>query len=331
MTITRINRQPKVAQLELTADDFDFLLKAYIKDKRRTIKPHTQRDIAIKAGYFARFWAEKGPACNWILTPTTFADYNDWLFEESELAFLTRQSSMVKLRSMFRWAFKTGYIPSHDLSLYVQAAKGQPKAYRPAPGIDVWRAIWEQCDKGRSPARARALFAAMAGTGMRIGECAALRVDDLEFKEDASGFATIRTSKTGASRRVAFDDVTGQVLRTYMDAYNIVKGALFASWFETATGSMTKSGLYRVLDKAAERAGVAGVYQGTHDFRRAFATQWTLSQPGEGYSWLLAKQLGHAAHQHMTARYSRTDSEDIRQVLLKKKPLSLFSQVVGAK
>jgi len=163
---------------------------------------------------------------------------------------------------------------------------------------------------------------------MRRAECANLQIDDVKFLDDNSGFITVRDSKTGRGRFAAFDDVTGREIRCYLNLWRVKQGPLFFHAGREPLQPLEPGTIHRIIRRAAVRGGVENKYQGCHDIRRAYATFWMRKLPGEGYSWLLARELGHTVTSGMTSYYAKLDHEDIRQCLQTQR-CSLFTQLMS--
>jgi integrase len=331
-----INRTPTQTEIYLPLDDLHFLLNTYTADRGRRRKAATSAVSYDKIFYFVRFWSAHGETVEWRLTASTFMEFNDWLdtwvspATGRTLAWNSRNDGLRRLRQMFNWCCNQGYINENIRRiLKMIPTPNGAKPIKQAPDLSTWVAIWEAIANSPFAVRDACVFAILAGTGCRQAECAALNVEDLKFLDDSSGFATIRDSKTGRPRIVAFDDVTGKEIKCYLSLWRVTRGPLFFSTNGEPLGNIVSTTIYRILKRAAQAAGVAGKITGTHDVRRSFATQWMRKCKGEGFSWLLAHELGHYIGGGMTGYYSKFDSDDIRVCMMKYR-CSLFAQVLDA-
>lgn len=334
--LSKINRKPKKTELHLTGDDLEFLISTYTADRGQRTKVQTAAVMFDKMSFFMRFWKAHGPAVDWRLTVDTWPAFNAWLdayispTTGRTLAWNTRNDAVRRLRQCLTWCVNNSYIEEdmRRLLKHFPLVHGAPPI-KTAPDLSVWRAIWEQVSCSPLAVRDSALFAILAGTGMRRAECASLQIDDLKLLPDESGFLTIRDSKTGRPRIVAFDNLVGREITRYLDLWRIKRGPIFFDTKREPFQPLEPISVYRAVGRAASRAGMKDRYAGTHDIRRAYATFWMRKMPGEGYSWLLARELGHHVSNSMTSYYAKLDPEDIR-LCLQKHRCSLFAQMIDS-
>lgn len=329
--IGRINLEPEELELSAPLGDVQHIVDLYLAEKARSRAKTTAESLSHKLRFFLLFWEEAGPGLGWRLTPSALDQFNDWLDARQGLggellAWNTKNDALRRLRQFMRWGCERGHITDHRWPACIPAARGSAPV-RSVFDLRSWRAIYRQCLASSAPTRDGALFAVLAGTGMRRGECVNLDFEDVDFTGDQSGFIRINTSKTGAGRIVAFDSITGRVLSLYMELFP--RPGRSGPLFPTTYGRLKPAPLNRRLRHAADRAGLLGVYTGAHDFRRAFATFWTRALPGEGYGALLSRQLGHKPAGMTFSRYAQVDSEDIRRCMQKHR-CSLFAQIMDA-
>jgi len=167
----------------------------------------------------------------------------------------------------------------------------------------------------RTP-RDRALIALLAGTGVRAGEAAALRLRDVEPPTEEDEPALVRLPhgadglKTGA-RAVELWDGAGVLCEWIMEhparAAGDMEAPLFPRFSSAGQGPLTSHGIYDVVVGVAARAGIKKPVfthalrfaAATHDARRGMHP----AVMSVKYGW--TPQSGHALY------YSRMTTEDV--------------------
>lgn len=298
----------------------DKLMEAYLADRLRRVQPKTVAGYRFKLRPFIDWWRTVGPQRNWLLSEDDLPVYAMHL-ESYGWGWSTRSDALRRLRQMFRWAHKRGYV-AIDFSLYVPTARGAAPVKTPVD-IHALAHMLEACWKMSHPLRNRAIIAILAGTGLRREECASLQVESITIMADGAGYCQPVTTKNDKPRLVAFDSATGEYIQRWLDVLGKTSGPLFPS--RKGGGALSVDGIYKVVMDAAT---LAGVDMETHDLRRMFATVWSKTLRGESYGQLLQKQLGHANYE-TTTLYSLQDVSDVLDVMRKANvsPLALLPRL----
>jgi site-specific recombinase XerD len=171
--------------------------------------------------------------------------------------------------------------------------------------FDSGSTLWEKIMGYRAHLVAELQYA----TGMRLGEVAALRAEDLDFEAHT---ATVRCDKRGKERVCFLSEYAARILARYVDELrpwvmnkaNAGNGTLFGA----ASGEFCTI-TNRVLRAAAVRAGVKGIT--THGFRHAFGAH--LLRAGCDLR-LIQELLGHERLK-TTQVYTRIEKEDLKRVI----------------
>ncbi len=113
-------------------------------------------------------------------------------------------------------------------------------------------------------------------TGMRAGELAGLRVEDLDEKLDQA----FVTGKGSRPRSCSYSAKTALALHRYL---RVREGHRLAAepalWLGVKGGAMTDSGIRQMVQRRGEQVGIKGLHP--HQFRHTFAHHW-LSEGGDG-------------------------------------------------
>ena len=335
MTIDAIQLTPDRPTLD--ARHFDKLIDLWLDDMKPRVSLKTHADYSDKSRYVREWWASKGPSYDWAMSEATTLDFAHWLSERVSrfgrpLGYNTRRDALRRLRQVFLWAWKKGYV-QNDYSKWVPAPGGSAPL-RKAPTLDALRRLIEAATRSQYPLRDRAILAVLLGTGARRSECAGINIEDVQIDADGSGVIAVKAKKVKGrevhARHVAFDVATGAHIRAHVDdlqhSYpDRSTGPLFPST-RYDQNRLTPIGIYKVVKKLIGLAGLETQIEGAHDLRRYFATYYSRNRRGEAYGQLLSRQLGHSTYR-MTAHYSLQDVEDIRESMIS--PFALLEEEGG--
>lgn len=326
--------QLKPEQPFLDARHFEQLIDFWLTDMALRVAQRTFDDYKDKIRYVREWWVMKGPAYNWSMSEPALLDFAQWLANKesrfgSPLAYNTRRDAHRRVRQLFIWAWKKGYV-QNNYAKWVPAPEGSAPL-RKAPPLQDLRKLIEAAGHStiyRLTLRNRAILAVLLGTGVRRSECAGINVEDVQIGTDNSGIITVKAKKVKAreihSRHVAFDPATGVYIKNWVEELD-PSGPLWPSErFDEPR--LTPVGIYRVVKKIIHDAGLDRQIQGPHDLRRYFATYYSRNRKGEAHGQLLSKQLGHSTYR-MTAHYSLQDVEDIRESIIS--PFALLNKEDG--
>lgn len=177
-----------------------------------------------------------------------------------------------------------------------------PKIRRPLPVVltkeEVKRLI---AAAGRE--KSRLLIKLLYASGLRIGECLALRVEDLE---PSQRIAWVRQGKGGKDRMVILSEGLLAELRHYLLRKGITSGYIFRG----KHGTMSARNAQKIIRSAAKRAGISKPVT-PHKLRHSFATH--LREGGTDLR-VIQELLGHASIQ-TTEIYTHVSTEEKRRVV----------------
>ena len=164
--------------------------------------------------------------------------------------------------------------------------------------------------------RDAAILLFLMDTGVRAGELCALRLCDLDLKANRARVY----GKGDKYRHVYFGIQTSSALRTYLREHPGKKAIdegderhdedkVFLAWSGPATGrGLTRSGLWALINRLGELAGLQGVRCSPHTLRHTFATEFIRN---EGNQQALQAQLGHSSAAQ-TQKYVHLAHADVR-------------------
>ncbi len=178
------------------------------------------------------------------------------------------------VQQYFKWLMEEGEIARSPM-----AHMHPPKLDETPPAVlsdDQLRRLLKVCDgKGFEQRRDMAIILLLIDTGMRRGECAGLHLTDLDLDANVARVMgkgrRARACPIGKKAALALD----RYLRVRKMSPHTDSPALWLGHH----GPMTGSGIYQVVQKRAEQAGIGHAY--THLFRHTFSHLWLASGGNE--------------------------------------------------
>jgi site-specific recombinase XerD len=173
------------------------------------------------------------------------------------------------LRAFWRWLYEEGYLPEN----FATAIDTPKRTIREEPLLttEEFTRLVVACNGDRFAERDRAILLLMVDTGMRRGEFAALQRDWLHF-EDGGAWILLPSeiTKNREARYVLMGGAAARALRTYLDSRDDDDPALFVG----DRGPMGGDGLWYMLNRRAEAAGLDPDRVHPHLLRKVFASWW---------------------------------------------------------
>jgi integrase len=212
------------------------------------------------------------------------------------------------LRSLLRFLHVSGVIERPLVQVVPSLAswtlKGLPKAV-PAGQVS---AVLDSCAPGSVVGRRdRAVLAFLSRLGLRAGEVAALRLEDIHWR---CGQITVR-GKGNRWERLPLPQDVGEALAAYLrhghPGTAASQGMAFAR-VRAPYGPMTNGAVTQVVARAAVRAGFAPIY--AHRLRHTVATE--MLRAGGSLD-----EIGQVLRHHnrlTTTIYAKVDHEGLRTV-----------------
>lgn len=271
--------------------------------------PLTLRRYGGALRHFLVWYAEEEgrPLVLADLHPITLAGYRGAL--QQTAATSTVNTHVCALRAWGAWLHAQGYLPTNPAARLKLVGRQEPAAPRALSPAQV-NALLRAAQRTRYPARNTAILQILVQTGLRIGECAALRWDDIAFGEKR-GRVQVRAGKGNKARAVPLNDSARQALAEYLASLRPVEPTLkaaAAAWPAVQGGRPTPvwtsergtplsvremSRLVQGLVRDCAARNLAPSDATAHSLRHTFATRYLLTHPHDLVG--LARLLGHSA------------------------------------
>jgi site-specific recombinase XerD len=258
------------------------------------------------------------------LTPITLIGFRNHLQHHQTKATSTVNTRVAALRAWCEWLTEQGYIPTNPAARLKTVGRQAPHAPKGLTDRQI-NALLREAQQTRHPQRDYALVQMMLQTGMRVGECAALNIEDIVFGE-RSGSVIIRSGKGNKARTVPLNGSARQALAEYIAPVLGVEPNLkvVAERWPHRPGSVPtplwRSQKHQRLSAAAIRRMIDQLVHGcarrrlvpettsAHTLRHTFAMNYLKDNPGDLIG--LATLLGHSSLD-TTRIYGQPTSEQL--------------------
>jgi site-specific recombinase XerD len=258
------------------------------------------------------------------LHPITLVGYRSWL-QESRTASTTN-THLSALRTWCDWLVEGQHLdinPAARLKLVRQQAKPAPAALHPKQVNALLRAAQQT----RYPARNTAILQMLLQTGLRIGECAALRWGDIALGE-RKGMVSVRAGKGNQARRVPLNQSIRQALADYVAPILGVGNSLNAValvwqqqslttplWRSERGAQLSGREMSRMIHQLVQTCAVRDLVPAEttpHSLRHTFSSRYLVRHPGDlvGLAWL----LGHSSVRTTQTYVQPTEEEMAERV-----------------
>lgn len=290
-------RSPDSRSGDITVRD---ALEAFlIAGRARSLSPKTLDWYRMIGERLAAYRdAQKAPAG---LGSLTMAEARAWVvaLQRSGLAPVSVAGFVRGLKAISAWWAAEGYVPEDPLRRLVRPRAPQRLIQTLTPAeLERLLAV--------ARSRERLLIGILLDTGLRLGEVADLRVDDVLV----DGYLRVR-GKGDKERLVPLGSVSQARLAGYLRRGRPRPvGAWVDHVFLARDGRpLTPAAIQHVLRRLGPRAGLDGVRTNPHTFRHTFAKLYLLNG-GDLFS--LQRILGHATLE-MVRRYVNLDADDVKR------------------
>lgn len=298
--------------------------RSLVDDDRST---HTIRLYRSTAYGFMRWYVseELRPFALDDLTPTVLVGYRNYLQHQQLKATSTVNAHIAALRAWCFWLHDRGYVLTNPAARLKSIGRQAPVAPR---GLSdrAMNALVRETQRTRYPERDYAIVQVLLQTGMRIGECAMLNMEDVILGE-RSGSALIRGGKGNKARTVPLNSSARQALVVYSAQMLGVEPTIKAVvnrwpqrpstagptplWRSQKRQRLSTSAIRRMIDHLVQSCAARKLVPpetSAHTLRHTFAMHYLKDNPGDLIG--LANLLGHSSLD-TTRIYGQPTSEQL--------------------
>lgn len=252
--------------------------------------------------------------------PTEIPDFHQ-LCASDVTGFVKRQAERITtkhvttvgtaLRSFLRHLLHRGAIDT-DLAACVPAIATWSLSSVPKflPAEQIQRVL-DSCDRDAAIGkRDYAILLLLAQLGLRAGEVAALRLDDIDWE---AGLITIR-GKGKRAAQMPLPVEAGTAMADYLRQARLdcSSRSVFIRGKAPLVGFANSIAICSLVDRALKRAGVESAHRGAHLFRHSLATQMLK----QGASLCEIGDLLRHRRPDTTAIYAKVDTVSLRSIAL---------------
>jgi site-specific recombinase XerD len=232
----------------------------------------TQTLYARALGYFRDYLGDRD------LLDVTRRDCEAWFASMAGLSINTRRTRWCALRSFYNWAHEEDEIVDNPM---LRVKMGRPDV--PPPDVipmDQLRLMVKACQgKNWTERRDMALLRVFLSTGVRLAECGALRLEDVDLQ---ARILVVQRGKGGRRRVARFDAATAAAIDRYRRARARHRSASLPwLWLSMSshTGRLTHRGIDAAMCRRAAQAGIDRFH--VHLLRHTWADLWKSSGGSE--------------------------------------------------
>lgn len=278
----------------------DQAIKDFARDLRVDKSHKTIVTYVEAATQYARFASAAGID---RIDQVTTASVRGWLtsLRDAGRSQATIHNRHAGVKALLTWATREHLIESNPMA----ELRMQPPPAPPIPVLtpDQIRSLIATTEgHSFSQARDAAILWLLVDTGMRRGECAGLKVDDIDTEQDT---ATVK-GKGGRVRIVPFGARTSKAIRRYLrlrtDHPDSHRPELWLG--QRGHSTIQPEAILRMVRRRAKQAGLAGIF--VHQLRHTWAHQALASGLNEGD----VQRLGGWRDRAMLQRYGAAGADE---------------------
>lgn len=262
-------------EFQILTVEHHLLLDSFLRALRaENLAKRTLETYKESISQFINFLAERGVS----VTPAeiTREQVEDFITELlSKWKPATANNRYRALNRYFNWLVDEGEITESPMS-----KMKPPKIPEQPPEVLTFedlKAILKACEgKDFFARRDMAIIRLLIDTGLRRGELAGLKMEDVDL--DAQAVTVM--GKGARVRVVPFGRKVARDIDRYIRIRALHPQAARPELWLGKAGPMTGSGIYQIVTQRAKQAGIGEIY--THLFRHTFAHLWLASEGTEG-------------------------------------------------
>lgn len=243
------------------------------------------------------------------MTPIAFISYRNYLQHQQAKATSTVNAHVAALRRWCAWLNEQGYLLTNPAARLKTVGRQVPHAPKGLTDRQI-NALLREVQRTRHRYRDYALVQMMLQTGMRVGECAVLNIEDIVFGE-RSGSVIIRSGKGNKARTVPLNGSARQALAEYIAPVLSVEPNLKVVadrwprrsstlptplWRSQKHQRLSSAAIRRMIDQlvhACAQRRLVPESTSAHTLRHTFAMNYLKDNPGDLIG--LATLLGHSS------------------------------------
>lgn len=252
-------------------------IDSYLLDgAARNLRPATITTYALQLRYFSSWAAARGVTTLDTITPTLVKTYFADQLQRGLSAHTAKMSGRC-LRAWLNWCVTEGLLPASPM-MRVKL----PRTDAPTPDYFTVAEVQKLLDGVTTRDRALLLF--LLDTGARLGETAALCVDDVDL---ATGRVRLSKTKTRRPRTAYMGRIALEAMAAWLQERPAAPHDGLWTMFDSVE-PLTRNGVQEAVKRIGRRAKVRPC--SPHRFRRTFAA-WTLRSGADVAA--VAELLGH--------------------------------------
>lgn len=288
------------------------------------LEPSTRRRYLSAIRAFAEWFAKQNnePFTPARITPIDLTGYRTML--QREAATSTVNVHLCALRAFCGWLVEQDHLttnPAERLKAVGTQAPLAPKALT----ASQTNALLREAQQTRHPLRDYAIVQVLVQSGIRISECAALCLGDVQVSE-RQGQIAIRKGKGDKARVVPLNASARRALLAYLaQRWQIAaewkpvlaiwraQGASTPLWHSQKGNRLSVRAMSGMVEQVVAACGVRNLAPddtSAHTFRHTFATMYLKDNPGDLVG--LAALLGHSSLE-TTRIYVQPTADDLAQ------------------
>ena len=249
------------------------------------------------------------------------AAFRQYLIQKKSQKPSTVNRRLQALRLFFRWLEHEGRIqesPAENVRFMRMSPRRKPSSLKRTEVMSLLRTAGTPSHG--TAKRNYALIQLMLQTGLRVGEVAALRNEDLRISE-RSGSVRVREGEGRKEREVPLNTTARRSLRDYLDTLEVRDP--HAPVFRSSRGTpLSVRAIQQSVSTIAARAGIKRIPVSAHTLRHTFAVNYLKGNRGKLVE--LSNVMGHESL-NTTAIYTRPSREELSDDL-QRSPLNVLGE-----